>query len=88
MDDYISRQATLEAIEVFLEKDAKIACLNLSVNDPRFSKCMANTMVLKLLDKLLKKYHPQMCDLWCVESGILQKIACLDVLCAAEYVQN
>ena len=55
MDDYISRQSAIEAIEVFLEKDAKIACLNLSVNDPQFSRCMARYNGIKAARQIIEK---------------------------------
>lgn len=55
MDGYISRQAAIEAIEVFLERDAKNACLNLSVNDPEFSGCMARYNGIKAVRTLIEK---------------------------------
>lgn len=55
VSDYIERQAALDAIEVCLERDAKNACLDLCVDDPDLSRCMARYNVIKAVRKLVEE---------------------------------
>lgn len=55
MDDYISREATIRNIEVFLETDAKNACLDSSVCDPKFSRLMARYNGIKAARQIIEK---------------------------------
>ena len=55
MDDYIDRKSTIEAIQKFLEIDARNACLDLSVCDPEFSRCMARYNGIKAVRRLVQE---------------------------------
>lgn len=55
MSDYIERQAALDAIEVCLERDTKNACLDLCVDDPDLSRCMARYNGIKAVRKLVEE---------------------------------
>lgn len=55
MDDYISRQSTIQAIWVSLERDAKNACLDSSILDPEFCRLMARYNGIKAARKIIEK---------------------------------
>lgn len=55
MDDYISRKAAIAAIKVLLEEEAKNACLDLPLNDPNLSRCMARYNGIKAARQIIEK---------------------------------